>query len=120
MTTATDTFSQSGDLTESEQLTSDRLHPESLARGLGWFSLARGTAELLAPETVGHLIGMKRVKRPGLIRLFGLREVVGGLGLLAGSNPKPWLWARVAGDAMDLAMLGFAAGKARAGRVIGS
>jgi len=31
-----------------------------------------------------------------------------GLGILASSRPGPWVWARVGGDVMDLAMLGAA------------
>ena len=35
-----------------------RLSHERLATGLGWFSLALGTAELAAPRTLARLIGI--------------------------------------------------------------
>ena len=43
-----------------------------------------------------------------LLRLFGLREIAAGVGLLSQDRLAPWLWARVAGDALDLAVLGSA------------
>jgi uncharacterized membrane protein len=42
----------------------------------------------------------------GLLRLVGMRELASGAGLLTQQKTKPWLWSRVAGDAMDLAVLG--------------
>src|SRR5687768_1706429 len=43
-----------------------------------------------------------------LFRLLGIRELVSGVGILTRKNSTPWLWSRVAGDAMDLALLGTA------------
>jgi uncharacterized membrane protein len=40
--------------------------------------------------------------------MAGVREIVTGLGLLSERAPGAWAWARVAGDAMDLALLGAA------------
>jgi hypothetical protein len=40
-----------------------------------------------------------------LLRLAGVREIAAGVGLLASRNPRPWLWARVGGDALDAATL---------------
>jgi uncharacterized membrane protein len=37
-----------------------------------------------------------------------MREVASGVGILMGRRPTGWLWSRVAGDAMDLALLGAA------------
>jgi uncharacterized membrane protein len=64
-------------------------------------------AELLAPRRVEKVIGVKK-KHTGLTRSYGLRELTAGIGLLtAGANSlSPWMWSRVAGDAMDLASLG--------------
>ena len=79
---------------------------ERLARALGWFSLGLGLAQLAAPAKVAQLIG-----RPGdeddqkVMRLVGAREIASGFGILAQSKPMPWLWSRVGGDAMDLALL---------------
>ncbi|AWI53100.1 transcriptional regulator [Aquabacterium olei] len=76
-----------------------------LARGLGWFSIALGTAELLRPAPAARLTGMR--SQPRLIRAFGAREIVTGAGLLLARNPAPWLWARVAGDVLDVAAVGY-------------
>lgn len=77
-----------------------------LTVGLGWFSVALGTAELVLPGGLASLIGVR--KHRTLFRLLGLRELVSGVGILTRKNSTPWLWSRVAGDAMDLALLGTA------------
>jgi uncharacterized membrane protein len=82
---------------------------DALIRGLGWFSVALGAAEMVAPEAVGKLAGLRAVRDPAVIRMFGLREMVAGLGILTSSRPGPWMWARVGGDVLDLATLGAAA-----------
>lgn len=76
---------------------------QQLTRGLGWFSLALGVTELLAPSTLNRALGAR--PHDGLVRSYGLREVIAGLGLLSNRNPSAWAWARVAGDAVDLASL---------------
>jgi uncharacterized membrane protein len=80
------------------------LDARTLAEGLGWFSVALGTAALLAPRSLGTLSGAGRGHR-GLTRSVGVRELATGIGILAQRNPAPWLWSRVVGDVMDLAML---------------
>lgn len=42
-----------------------------------------------------------------------------GVGILSQARPAPWLWARVGGDALDLAALGAAltADRARRGNI---
>lgn len=83
---------------------------ERLAAGLGWFSLALGTAELAAPRTVARLIGIPDDPRlVSVLRAFGAREIASGLGLLAQPNHAGWAWTRVGGDAIHLAFLGSAA-----------
>lgn len=77
--------------------------PLSLARGLGWFSLGLGAAEILAGGSLSRGVGASGWA--GLTRLFGAREVAAGIGLLAMRRLMPWMWARVAGDALDLAAL---------------
>ena len=80
----------------------------SLARALGWFSIGLGVAELVAPDRITAFIGVDH-ERATLIRFFGLREIASGIGILANhSGPEPWIWSRVAGDAVDLASLGAA------------
>src|ERR1041385_416003 len=81
-----------------------KLNPEHLAQALGWFSIGVGVAELLAPRRVSKLAGI--TQRTWLIRLFGLREIASGLGILTQQRPAGWVWSRVGGDVMDLAALG--------------
>lgn len=81
-----------------------------LARGLAWFSLGLGIPQVLVPGRVNQAAGLENTfRRRQLMRLVGLREIGAGVGILS-SQPKPaeWLWARVGGDALDLAMVGTA------------
>jgi hypothetical protein len=78
--------------------------PGKLAVQLGWFSIALGAAELFASRPMARTLGMRG--QENLIRAYGVREIVKGVGILTSSNPTPWLWGRVAGDALDLATLG--------------
>ncbi len=73
------------------------------AAGLGWFSIGLGLVELLAPRAITGPLGLRG--RDGLVRAFGAREIGTGIGLLTATDPSPWLWGRVAGDALDIAML---------------
>lgn len=91
---------------------------EQLARGLGWLSLGLGLAELLAPRGVAKVAGVRGNTR--LIRLLGLREIAHGIAIFTqGRRPKEAVWARVAGDVLDLACLGaaFASPDSSKGRV---
>lgn len=82
---------------------------ERLANALGWVSLGLGLAGLAAPREVARCIGLPDDdKTCGLLRFVGAREIVSGLGILSTSRPSGWVWSRVAGDAMDLALLGTA------------
>ena len=82
----------------------------ALARGLGWFSIALGAVELLIPRQVGRAAGLGG--REALLRTYGVREIATGIGLLVSRRPVWWMWARVAGDALDAATLS----RGRAGR----
>ena len=85
------------------------LTADQLARGLGWFSIGLGAAELLAPRTVAKIAGLDPENNSSLIRLFGLRELTSGLAIfMQGDRPAEAVWSRVAGDALDLASLGMA------------
>ncbi|WP_025599963.1 hypothetical protein [Burkholderia sp. WSM2230] len=77
--------------------------PDSIARGLGWFSIALGVAELVAPRMMARVAGVET--GDGAMRFYGLRELACGVGILASRNPRPFLWARVGGDALDLGTL---------------
>jgi uncharacterized membrane protein len=79
------------------------------AHGLGWFSVGLGLTELLAPRTLGRVIGVGYGPLKGTtLRAFGLREIAAGVGLLSRRRPAAWMWARIAGDLIDLASLGAA------------
>ena len=73
------------------------------ARGLGWFSLVLGATEVFAGEQLASSIGLS--DRVRIVRLFGLRELATGVAVLARKKPAGPLWARVAGDLMDVALL---------------
>ena len=74
---------------------------EQIARGLGWFSIGIGLAQVLAPRTIARLTGMPLPRV--LTMLCGAREIACGLGILSQHETRPWVQARVAGDALDLA-----------------
>jgi hypothetical protein len=74
-----------------------------LARALGWFSIALGATQLVAPRTLASAAGLPR--RAAVMRACGAREVAAGIGLLRARQPAPWIWARLAGDAVDLALI---------------
>ena len=77
------------------------------ARSLGWFSIGLGAAEILFPNMLSRLIGVKpRHKR--LFRFLGVRELVSGLGILKEPKYPAWVTSRVSGDVMDLGLLGLA------------
>jgi len=78
-----------------------------IARGLAWFSIGLGLAEVTMPRALARGLAVDRGKR--LIQLFGLREIAAGVGILTQRPKSPWLWARVGGDALDLAALAAAA-----------
>jgi len=44
------------------------------------------------------------------MRFLGAREILAGVGILTQPKPAAWLWSRVAGDIMDLSLLGAALG----------
>jgi hypothetical protein len=80
--------------------------PGTLATQLGWFSIALGAAELLATRPLTRALGMHGQER--LVRAYGVREIATGIGILTSTNPGPWLWGRVAGDALDLGAMALA------------
>jgi len=80
---------------------------QQIAGMLGWFSIGVGIAQLLAPRPIARAIGAP--ERTGIMRALGAREIAVGAGILSQRQPAGWLWSRVAGDAMDLALIGAAA-----------
>jgi hypothetical protein len=89
----------------------DNNSPRPLAVFLGLFSIGLGLAELCLTRATARTTG---VHWPGLLRGYGVREIVSGVGILTADRPAFWLWSRVGGDAIDLATL--AAAYSDAGR----
>jgi uncharacterized membrane protein len=82
---------------------------DPIARGLGAFSFALGVPQVLAPGRMNRMIGVKDDASSRLwMRVVGVREIAAGIGIFSERRPKEWVWARVAGDTMDLALLGSA------------
>jgi uncharacterized membrane protein len=83
---------------------------ESLAVGLGWFSVALGLAELAAPRELSRLIGIPDDNDTAIstLRACGARELANGLAILSEPDRAAWLWSRVGGDAIDLSLIGTA------------
>jgi uncharacterized membrane protein len=99
---------------------SSRGNPElyrRVASGLGWFSIGLGLAQIFAPRRMARLAGVKADLN--LLRLLGAREFITGVGILSQKQPASWVHARVAGDALDLALLSTAitSSKTRRSRV---
>jgi uncharacterized membrane protein len=80
---------------------------QGLATFLGWFSIGLGLAEVFAPRQLSRLIGLNE-DHTLLLRAMGLREITSGIGILSTPRPAGWVWSRVAGDALDLSLLGAA------------
>ena len=80
---------------------------ERRAKGLGWFSIGLGLAEIAAPRAVARLIGVNDDEETrNTLFAVGLREITSGIGILTKPRTAGWVWSRVGGDLMDLALLG--------------
>jgi len=96
--------------------------PRRIAAGLGGFGIGLGLAELLVPLTMARMLGLAEplareiptASPPAsvvwVLRALGARDIVSGVGVLTQPRPAGWLWSRVAGDAIDLSLLGAAFG----------
>lgn len=76
-----------------------------MAQALGWFSIGLGAAELLAPRRLGDAIGIDGDANRRWLQAMGLREIGVGLGILGEPRPVRWMQLRLAGDALDAALL---------------
>lgn len=83
------------------------MNSAKFSRSLGWFSIALGAVEMFAPRRLARSIGVGE-QHEGLIRMLGARELASGMGILARPKPAGFMWSRVAGDVMDLSLLGAA------------
>ncbi len=80
---------------------------ERRARGLGWFSIGLGLAQIGAPRSVARFIGINDSDETrNTMFAIGLREITSGVGILSRPRAPGWVWSRVGGDLMDLALLG--------------
>lgn len=80
---------------------------EQRARWLGLFSLALGISQLSAPSRLGRLIGLRNSSTTrATLRAIGARELASGISLLTKPSSSGPIWSRVAGDMLDLALLG--------------
>lgn len=83
-------------------------HPDRLGPALGWASLALGIPPLARPSAFTTALGIGAAQRHRVAAsAVGARELAAAAGLLIGPR-RPWLWARVVGDAMDLGLLAVA------------
>ncbi|MGW5336114.1 SRPBCC family protein [Streptomyces bauhiniae] len=82
-----------------------RLRDDPLVRGLGWLSAGLGVPQVLAPANFARALGVGDAFRHRAATIaVGVRELTAAAGLLG--RPRPaWLWGRVGGDLMDLALL---------------
>jgi uncharacterized membrane protein len=79
---------------------------DQLSRALGWASVGLGLPLLVRPADTTRAVGLgSSPKHRVAATLVGVREFAAATGLLVRPS-SVWLWGRVAGDAMDLAMLG--------------
>jgi len=80
---------------------------KELGFGLGVFSIALGAFELFASHRIAR--ALSAAGSEGLIKAFGAREVVAGVGLLTAPAVSGNVWSRVGGDVMDAGALALAA-----------
>lgn len=82
---------------------------DQLAVALGWFSIGLGFAELVMPDSVARLIGVRPDGRAtSTLRALGAREIGHGVAILADPSSASRVWARVGGDMIDMAFIGAA------------
>ena len=75
---------------------------DRIARALGWVSIGLGVTEIAMAPQLARVLGM-RGQEP-LLRAFGAREIAAGV-LTLSVDKTLGLWARVAGDGLDAAVL---------------
>jgi hypothetical protein len=88
----------------------------SLARTLGVVSLAVGLTELFAQRRIHRLLGLRHSpENTAILCTLGTRECLHGLDLLTAPSDRlaRGVWARVAGDLLDGAVLTAAAPRTR-------
>lgn len=76
---------------------------DRMARGLGVLSLALGAVEVVGARSLARMLGIRG--QENFIRACGAREIMQGVAILGSKDPTPWIWARVAGDMLDIGTL---------------
>lgn len=74
---------------------------------LGGFTVGLGLAELFGGKAIARRLGLPH--RSGVVRAYGVRELATAGALFAAPTAAGPVWARVAGDVLDLGTLGAAA-----------
>jgi hypothetical protein len=74
-----------------------------LAQALGVFSIMLGIIELIWGGPLGRGLGL--AGQEWIVRVYGAREFLNGVLILASKDPTPWIWLRVIGDALDAGTL---------------
>ena len=80
---------------------------DEIAKGLGYFSIALGIAELAAPRAICRAAGIDS-DHERLVRAYGAREIATGIAILRSHDPTPWVWGRATGDALDIGTVALA------------
>lgn len=80
---------------------------DKIAKGLGYFSIALGLAELVASRSICRAVGLDG--HTGLVRAYGVREIGTGWAILISHDATPWVWGLVVGNAADVATVAAAA-----------
>jgi uncharacterized membrane protein len=95
----------------------DQADATGLIRGLGWFGVTLGVAELAVPRLLASAIGLDRNgPAPVILRAMGVREIASSAAVLVRPDHPAPRWARVIGDAIDIGLLGLALGSSGTGR----
>ena len=84
----------------------NRHNAQSVARGLGWFSIGLGVSQLVLGAHLSNALGMGKIGKTGaIVRACGMREIASGVWILSNPGDSRGLWARVAGDLLDIGTL---------------
>ncbi|HYF22019.1 MAG TPA: hypothetical protein VD929_01340 [Caulobacteraceae bacterium] len=76
----------------------------TLSGALGLGAIGLGVLGTFFPRRVAGFLGIP-ANRASVVALFGLRELATGYSLVSDPTMAPTLWARVAGDVFDAAVL---------------
>jgi len=72
-----------------------------VAKFLAAFSIVLGAAELVWPSGFTSFLGLAGLET--LIMIYGVREIVAGIGLFVMARQRAgWAWFRAAGDVLDI------------------